>query len=141
VANHIASIAVLAALTFVPTGLHAQSSILTADQQKKLTVLMDAHGNETALARDVTAALGMTKGNEVVTLRQLTVDAHPIHHAYIPLSNGGLLLIAADATIAKSYRFDANQKLIGAVSKNGDPAGPVIIPNSEAERNAQLELT
>lgn len=52
----------LAILTFVPTGLHAQSSVLTADQQKKITALLVTYGKDVALGSTVTAAFGAAKG-------------------------------------------------------------------------------
>ena len=117
----------------------ASKTILTADQQKILLNLRDAHGHDVALSSAVTAALGISKGAEVLTLRQLTINAHPNLHVYIPLPDGGFMLSFVDDVAASSYRLDANFKLLAAVSKKTGEA-PIVIPMPDAERNAQTEL-
>src|ERR1035437_4943339 len=57
--------------------------ILTAAPQKKLVALLVTHGLDVALHQSITAALGMSKVNEVLTLRQLTANTHPNLHTYI----------------------------------------------------------
>ena len=112
---------------------------LTAAQQKKLATLMATYGLDSALSQRVTAALGLSKGDEVLTLRQLTSKADPNLHSYIPLPDGGVLLIFVDSTAAWDYRLDTNLKLVAAVSAvSGRPL--VVIPISDAERNVQVEL-
>jgi len=101
---------------------------------------MATYGHDTALSPDVTAALGLSKGNELLTPRQLTVNEHPNLHTYIPLSDGGVMLSFRDSVAALCYRLDANLKLMGTgVSKTVGKA-PIVIPMSEAERNVRVEL-
>jgi hypothetical protein len=135
----LASFAFLALLTFVPTGLRAQSATLTAAEQQTLLKLMDAHGHELTLSQDVTVLLGISKGNEVVIRRQLAVNEHPQIHAYIPLADGSVMLGFSDGVTAYSYRLDANQKLAAAVSKKGDQVAAAI-PVADAGPNADVEL-
>jgi hypothetical protein len=138
-ANRLASLAVLAILTFVPTGSQAQSPILTATQQQVLLKLMAAHGHDLALSPDVTALLGISKGDEVITRRQLAVNEHPLIHAYIPLPDGGTMLGFSDGVAGYSYRVDANLKLVVAVSKKGDQPAAAM-PMADAGPNAEAEL-
>lgn len=133
------SFAVLMMLTFAPASLQAQSSALTADQRNTLTMLLANVGHTIALDSVVTAALGLSKGGEILTLRQLTVNGHPNLHTYIPLPDGGVLLSVLDTKGAWACRLDADLKLITAVFKLPDHA-PVVIPVSDAERNVQAEL-
>lgn len=117
--------------------------VLTADQQKKLAKLRVEHGLDVALSLPVTAALGIGKSDEVQTLRELVVNTHPGIHGYIPLLDGGILFFFFDdfgAEVVCSYRVDAKQKLIAAVSKKSDQA-PVVIPIPDADRNVQIELS
>jgi hypothetical protein len=115
-------------------------SILTDDRQKKLKELLVTHGHDIALGQSVTAALGISKGNEVLTLRQLTADKHPILHSYIPLSDGGVLFVFVDFEAAWSYRLDADLKLIAAVKARGANNPVISIPMPDAERNVEVEL-
>jgi hypothetical protein len=116
----------------------APGQILTADRQRKLMALRETHGHDVALGSRVTAALGISKGDEVLTLRQLTFGKHPIFHSYIPLPDGGVMLVFVDAAAAWSYRLNARLMLIAAVSANG--GAPIVIPTPDAERNVQTEL-
>lgn len=142
----LAAAMILALLGILSVNSNAQTSstaptpkpTLSADQQKKLATLRAAFGHDTVLDQLVTNALGITKGKEVLTLRQLTVDKHPIMHSYIPLPDGGYLLVLADLDAAYSYRLDAHLKLVTAVRAAGN--GPVAIPVPDAERNAEVEL-
>ena len=112
---------------------------LTGDQQKKLAALMAAYGHDVALSQPVTDALGLSKGGEVLTLRQLTVDEHPELHTYIPLADRGFIFFFIDTTAARSYRLDGNFKFVAAVSKKKGQE-PVVIPISDAYRNVQAEI-
>ena len=137
--RRLASLAVLALLTLVPAGLPAQSSLLTPAEQQILLKLMDAHGHELMLSQDVTVLLGISKGNEVVIRRQLAVNEHPQIHAYIPLADGGVMLGFSDGVTAYSYRLDASQKLVAAVSKKGDQPAAAM-PMADTGPNAEAEL-
>jgi hypothetical protein len=55
----------------------ADEPIWTADQRKKLEMLIADHGHDVGLAPDTTAALGLGKKGEILTLRQLTVNTPP----------------------------------------------------------------
>jgi hypothetical protein len=115
-------------------------SVLTAAQKKKISMLMDVYGKAAVLHSDVTAALGISKGDEVLTLRSLADLEAPLLHAYIPLPDGGILLgLREDGVMTWNYRLDADLKLIAAVSKGVDQA-PVVIPMADATRNAQAEI-
>jgi hypothetical protein len=119
--------------------------ILSTEDQKTLLNLMAIHGHDVALDSSVTAALGLSRGNEVLTLRQLTVtdhdEPHDVHHTYIPLADGGVLLIYDDLVkAASSYRLDMNLKLVAAVVIGPGPSAPTVIPVPDAERQAQAEL-
>jgi hypothetical protein len=151
-AHCVASLAILAILPLVSTSLQAQSQatntapeasipkpILTADQQKKLAALMAKYGKDAWLDSAVTAALGISQGDEALIPRQLTSSLPPLLHAYIPLPDGDILLGLQVNGTAWNYRLDANLKLVAAVSKISGQA-PTIIPMSDAERNVHTEL-
>ena len=113
---------------------------LTADQQRKLATLMAAHGHDVAMFAVVSAALGIGKDGEVLTMRQLTVNEHPNLHTYIPLSDGGFWFSFVDTVASWNYRVDANFGLIGSVSKKEIGQMPVVIPTPDAERKIQTEI-
>jgi hypothetical protein len=113
----------------------APAVTLTPERKVKLAKLMETYGVTMELNAAVTLALGLTHGNEVLTLRELGSRKT---HFYTPLPDGGLLLIYL-APQAHDYRVDANLNLIGGVIKDIDVA-PIIIPTEEAERNVQIEL-
>jgi hypothetical protein len=117
---------------------HAVRRSLTPDQQRKLAELMTAHGHDVAMSALVTAALGIGKDGEVLTMRQLTVNEHPNLHTYIPLSDGGFWLSFVDTAASWNYRVDANFRLIGAVRMDGRM--PVVIPRPDAELSVQTEI-
>jgi hypothetical protein len=49
------------------------------------------------------------------------------------------MLSFADTSVARSYRLDANLRLVAAISmKRGQ--SPVVIPMSDAENNVKVEL-
>jgi hypothetical protein len=113
--------------------------ILSTAQRQVLMNLMAIHGHEAALSPRVTAALGITRGDEVLTVHQLVVDEPPLRHAYNPLPDGGVMLIFRDGIKPSSYRLDANLKLVAAISKTGKD-DPIVIPIPDAERTVQTEL-
>jgi hypothetical protein len=56
-------------------------------------ILMVTYGKEATLHSDVTNALGLTKGDAVLGLRSLADYVAPLMHAYVPLPDGGILLV------------------------------------------------
>jgi hypothetical protein len=100
---------------------------------------MAAHGHDVAMFAVVSAALGIGKDGEVLTMRQLTVNEHPDLDSYIPLLDSGFWLNFVDTVVSWNYRIDANFGLIRAVSIR-QTGMPVIIPTSDAERNVQTEM-
>ena len=145
---------VLAMLTLASTGLQAQGTAtnsvqlasgpepaLTAEQQKKIMTLMDTYAKEQPVNSDVTAALGITTGDTVLRARSLTYTVGPLLHGYVPLPNGGLLIVLHNdnAKVIWFYRLEANLKLVAAISRETSQL-PVVIPPAEAERNVAVEL-
>ena len=139
--RYLVLLTVLAMLTFalaVPITSGAEPT-LTAEQQKKLATLMAAHGHDVQLDSGVGDARGISKGKESVTIRQLTVNEHPILHTYAPLSDGGVMLILLDSGTAWCYRLDAYLKVIAGVAEK-EGLTPSVLPLPEAEQKAQVEL-
>lgn len=135
----LASLAITALLTFAPFCLHAQGATLTADQRSTLMMLMASFGHDVALSPDVTAALGVSKSGETLTLRQISVNGHPNLHTYVPLPDGGLMLSVNDNNGVWVCRLDADLRLIAGVSKlSGHP--PIVVPMADAERDIEAEL-
>lgn len=127
----LAAVAIQAAPTPGPT--------LSSDQQKAIAALMALHGRDIPLNASVTFALGLSKKGEVLTLRQVTINAHPVLHGYVPLPDGGLLLMIDDQVLPIDYRLDANLKLLAAVSMKGD--APVVVSVSDAQDGVNAEIS
>jgi hypothetical protein len=148
----LAILGVWAMLTFASTDLQAQGTATnpaptasipapawTAAQQKRIATLMSTYGKVGPLNTDVTAAFGLSKGNEVLSAPILTFNEPPLLRAYISLPDGSMLLVVRDSVTTLYYHLDANQTLIAAVSKSPDQA-PVVIPSPDAERNVAAQL-
>lgn len=150
---HLAYVAILMSLTVVLPGLQAQNSspnaassvsvprpILTAAQVKKLASIAKADPPE-ELPASFTAALGPSKGDQLLTLPTLFVQDPPdLAHAYILLPDGGTLLVVRDREDNTcSYRLNSRQELVAAVITRQD-AAPVVIPMPVAERKVGIEV-
>ena len=148
----LAILGVWAMLTFASTDLQAQGTATnpaptasipapawTAAQQKRIATLMSTYGKVGPLNTDVTAAFGLSKGNEVLSARQLAYIEPPFIHAYFSLPDGSVLFVFRDSVTTRYYHLDANLTLIAAVSKSPGQA-PVVISSPDAERNAAAEL-
>lgn len=118
----------------------SQATTLTADQVTVLSKLLNKYGKRQVLAKRVTDALGMTKGDERATVLELVAENGPVMHAYIPLPDGGLFLGLMDAgNKYYDYRLDVSLTLVAAVSTSpGQPA--VAIPMADAERDVRTQL-
>jgi hypothetical protein len=137
----IASVTYAAPQSAAPTGAASSSSqIMSVAQQKRLARLLAVNGHDVEFRSPVMAALGLTHGNEPLTLRQLAIDTHSNVHCYMPLSDGGLYLSFVDTTAAWNYRFDSNLKLIKAVSSAEKGQVPTVVPLRDAKRKAEVEL-
>ena len=150
----LASLGVWAVLMFASIDLQAQSTATnsaatastpapawTTAEQKKLATLMDTYAKEQPVNSVVTAALGITTGDTVLRARSLTYTVGPLLHGYVPLPNGGLLIVLHNdnAKVIWFYRLEANLKLVAAISRETSQL-PVVIPPAEAERNVAVEL-
>jgi hypothetical protein len=140
-AGRLASLAVLLLLTFVPTSSQAQSAIFTTEQQNKLAKWMSEYGKKMTLDSNVTAAVGITKHGQSLTINELGYERSAIKHIYMILPNGGFLIGVDDTAALASYvyRLDANFKLIAAVKKVSGKQ-PVAIPAADAKRGVDVEI-
>jgi hypothetical protein len=133
----------LAMLTITPTSLRAQSAVFTTEQQNKLAKWMSEYGKKMTLDSNVTAAVGITKHGQSLTINELGYERSAIKHIYMILPNGGFLIgvddTAAAAAAAYVYRLDANFKLIAAVKKVSGKQ-PVAIPAADAKRGIDVEI-
>jgi hypothetical protein len=108
---------------------------------KPETVGFGTYAKEQPVNSVVTAALGITTGDTVLRARSLTYTVGPLLHGYVPLPNGGLLIVLHNdnAKVIWFYRLEANLKLVAAISRETSQL-PVVIPPAEAERNVAVEL-
>jgi hypothetical protein len=106
---------------------------------------MSDHGHDSHVDPAIAKALGLTKGKEPLTLRQLTMVENPsadlqITHAFQQTtSGGGLLLAVASSDGVRVYRTNAKQELVAAVYE--PPRGPLAaIPPAVAQKGLRAEL-
>ena len=113
---------------------------LTTSQQKTLAKGLLTEGQDVAISPEVTAALGLTKGNETLTLRELAnTDTHGLAHIYSRLPDGGVLVSYLHDDASWNYRYDGNMNFVAGVEKKAGEA-PVAIPSGTAAASGAAEL-
>jgi len=77
----------------------------------------------------------------VLRARALTYTVGPLEHGYVPLPDGGFLLVLHDddSKVIWFYRMEANLKLVVAISREKSQS-PVVLPAVNAERNVATEF-
>ena len=113
---------------------------LTTTQQKSLAKGLLREGQDVSISPEVTAALGLTKGSETLTLRELAnTDTHGLAHIYSRLPDGGVLVSYLHDDASWNYRYDGNMNFVSGVEKKLGEA-PVAIPATTAEASGAGEL-
>jgi hypothetical protein len=105
---------------------------------------MPAHGHDSHVDPAIVKALGLTKGDKALVLRQLTMsedlsDHSQRTHAFQLLPSGGLLLVVAALDGVRIYRTNAKQEIVAAVFEEPHQA-IVNIPLEEARKGLKTEL-
>ena len=136
--NRLTTLILLAMLIIAPTSLRAQSSVFTTEQQNKLAKWMSEYGKKMTLASNVTAAVGITKHGQSLTINELGYERSTIKHIYMILPNGGFLIGVDTPVAAYVYRLDANFKLIAAVKNVSGKLS--VIPAADAKRGVDVEI-
>ena len=140
-----AVIVALAMTITAPAALAQTPPILSAEQLQKLDKAWAAYGHDTALNKTVTDALGLTRGDDTLPVRQVTAegDGHPIAlHAIerVPNGDGFILTILMAEGPARNYVIDGKQELVAANVKSKQDLPPVAIPTAQARKELQEEI-
>jgi hypothetical protein len=137
--NRFTTLMLLAMLTIAPTSLQAQSAVFTTEQQNKLAKWMSEYGKIMTLDSNVTAALGITKHGQSLTINQLGYERSTIKHIYMILPNSSFLIgVDTPAAGVYVYHLDANFKLIAAVKNVSGKLS--VIPTADAKRGVDVEI-
>jgi hypothetical protein len=140
-----AALVALTLATAAPSANAQTPPILSAEQLQKLDKAWAAYGHDIALNKSVTDALGLTKGDDTLPVRQITVegDGHPIAlHAIerLPNSDGYFLTILMAEGPARNYAINGKQELIAANAKSKQDLPPITIPPAQARKELQEEI-
>jgi len=132
----------------VPLLVEAQPSVnqaLSDAQVKKYEKWWVTNGFDVTLNKMVTDALGVSRGNDVVRGRQLTVDGKdgdPIaRHVFVrlPGSAGYLFIVGTRAGPAHTFFVTRSFRLIAAVTKTPvTPAVAIRLVEAQKELNAEI---
>jgi hypothetical protein len=132
-------------LAAAPLRLAAQSvpaapaATLSAEQLKRLSAVLESFGEDVPLGKDATHALGLTSGEQTLTLRQLaSKDDNGVVHVFFRLADGGLLLMRLTGSDLTSYHLDAAFQTVAAVKANKEAAAK--LPLAAAAIEAQTEI-
>ena len=135
----------LAIAIAAPAAVAQTPPILSAEQLQKLDKAWAAYGHDSALNKTVTDFLGLTRGGDTLTVRQLSAngDGHPIEfHALqrVPNGDGFILTILMTEGPARNYVIDGKQELVAANVKSKQDLPPVAIPTAQARKELQEEI-
>jgi hypothetical protein len=137
-----ANTAALLPPAYNPTDKTAAALVVTptTPEQKLLAKALLTEGEDEAVSPEVSGALGLTKGNAAVTLRELTnTDTRGLVHTYARLPDGGVMVGFVHDKASWNYRYDSNMSFVsGAVQKADGPA--VVIPTAIAGATGETQL-
>jgi len=113
----------------------ADSAILSKAQWAKLVQQMDQKGAVRDLPFKVAESLGLTKGSQVMTVRELAFERegyqHGIYRSVDPADTRVILAFRTPEKRWSAFVTDSRFGLVAAIAWNaGDP--PVAWPNAEA---------
>lgn len=109
-------------------------------EQKLLAKALASEGVEAAVSPAVSGALGLTKGNAALTVRELTnTDTRGLEHTYARLPDGGVMVGFIHDKASWNYRYDGNMNFVSGVVQRAD--GPaVVVPTAIAQATGGAEL-
>ena len=123
----------------------ALKPILSPVQIQKLQELMADHGHDSHVDPAIAKAVGLTKSDKPLVLRQLTMSEDTSDHSQrtyafqLTTSGGGLLLAVAFLDGVRVYRTNPKQELVAAILE--EPHKPLVaIPLAEAQKGLKAEL-
>lgn len=132
-------VAVIAAILAIVSGAAAApkadtGAILGADQWAKIVKTMDANGKTRTLPFKVADYLGLTKGTETLTVRELAFERdgyqHGIYRSVDPADQRVILVFRTPEKRWTAFVADSKFKLIAAIVWS---AGETPVPWSQAE--------
>jgi hypothetical protein len=143
----IVAAALAMASAVAPFGLAAPKddagAILSREQWAKIVKRMDANGQTRTLPFKVAEHLGLTKGSETLTVRELAVERDGYQHGiYRSVDTGDGRIILAFRTPEKrwtAFVTDARFRLISAIVWNAGET-PVRWPNDQASPAFKNEI-
>lgn len=118
------------------------SPLLSPGQLQKLLQLDVQYGNDTPLFKKVTIALGLTTGDQVLTVHEMGYvedDPKAPKHYFAPLPHGEFLFFRSTAVDASGFRLDKDLNIIAAIV-NPDNQPVVAMPIAQAQQMLREEL-
>lgn len=117
-------------------------TILTDVQLQKLDKDMASYGIPFTFNKAATDALGLTRNNDTLTIRELVMDTkNPLKkHIFARIPDGdGFIFLVAVVGSGRTYVTDSNQQLVAAVLASRTTT-PVAIPVAQAQQELKDEL-
>lgn len=116
------------------------SPSITDTEFAKLKAVFGPHGYDQTLYKPTTDALGLTKGNQALKVRQIGTVAQGITFVISPLPDDkGYLFGTADKKVAHAYWVDKNLFLIAGVVKSpNQPPEAMALSDATAGLNQVL---
>jgi hypothetical protein len=138
-ASAILAAAFAAALSLVAIGVAAEKAdsgaVLTKEQWGKIVRQMDQKGTVRDLPFKVAESLGLTKGSQVMTVRELALERegyqHGIYRSVDPADTRIILAFRTPEKRWSAFVTDSRFQLIAAIAWNAGEA-PVAWPSDEA---------
>jgi hypothetical protein len=156
----LASLAVMAMLTFVAASLEAQSGStpsaapdaatapiaptgpLSDTQLNRIVKYIEERNKQATLDEDITHSLGLTKNGEVLTLQYRAVkDEQGVHHGFMLLEMGaGFLVVGRNAKGSTTFRVDPSLNPVAPVFRDLNNHDAVVPLNESTRKMLYDEL-
>jgi hypothetical protein len=137
-ASAIVAAAIVALLSLVAFGRaagKADTAVLTKEQWAKIVRQMDEQGNVRDLPFKVAESLGLTKGSQVLRVRELAFERegyqHGIYRSVDPADSRVILAFRTPEKRWSAFVTDTRFELIAAIAWNAGET-PVAWPKAEA---------
>lgn len=139
---HVLTFFLIAAVTTGVAAPDTPKRPISDAQFKKILDDMAANGAVRAVPTRLTKALGLTKGDEVLTLRRVGYrDDKKLTHTLMRLENDrGYLFAFSAPSVIYFYNVSKDLNTITAAIKDTIPSGITMLSKDEAQKGLDTEL-
>ena len=131
----------LAAVSIPPRDCDGEPKpLITNAQFMEILVDMGVNGTSTILPARVTRGLGLTHGDETLTVKldSFRDDAGTYHFIGKLENDAGYIVSVSDSQTARDFHLDKDRVLISAISITGSN-GVAVLPGREAQKILDAE--